>query len=192
MDEQQKSIKETLRREYRQARMQQSAEERRRRSEEIARRVLQRPELAAARAVFCYLADWGEVETSGIVAALLQRNVQVFVPQPDVRAMPADGFCMMTLGEEGEILRAGPDTVDTRRLDVILVPAIVWDRSGHRIGFGGGYFDRLLAARRPDCVTIGLGYDFQVVDREIPADPWDQPVDILMTEESTYGPQDSN
>lgn len=188
MNEQQKSIKETLRREYRQARLQQNADERRRRSDDITRRVLHRPELAAARAVFCYVANWGEVETDGIIASMLDRGIQVLVPQPDVRALPEHGFHRAQWDEQGKIRTiADADAVEVGQLDIIFVPAIVWDRVGHRIGFGGGYFDRLLAARRPDCVTIGLGFEFQVIENELPADPWDQPVDFLVTETNVYG-----
>ena len=57
--------------------------------------------------------------------------------------------------------------------DLILVPGVAFDRCGRRLGFGGGYYDRLLA--RPamrGVAAIGLAYDFQILE-ELPADPWD-------------------
>ena len=72
-------------------------------------------------------------------------------------------------------------------IDLILVPGLCYDREGYRLGFGGGYYDRFLAAfgargsgRRP--LLVGLCYAFQVVDA-LPSQDWDRPVDCLCTEE---------
>ena len=67
-------------------------------------------------------------------------------------------------------------------IDLILVPAIAIDRDGYRLGYGGGYYDRL----RADPVwrkipTIGIVFDFAYVER-LPIDPWDVPVDAVCTE----------
>jgi len=71
------------------------------------------------------------------------------------------------------------------QLDLIFVPGVVWDAEGYRIGFGGGYFDRLLEMARPDCVRVGLAYDSQIED-EVPREPWDQPVNLLVTPSTIY------
>lgn len=64
-------------------------------------------------------------------------------------------------------------------LDVLLVPGVAFTRVGARLGQGGGYYDRVLAG--PRGFTIGVAWSFQVVDA-VPTDPWDQPVDALVTE----------
>lgn len=70
-------------------------------------------------------------------------------------------------------------------LDVILLPAVAFDRAGHRMGMGGGYYDRTLAdlqrrPRRPRLVAVG--YDFQCMEEGVlPLAPWDQPVDGIVT-----------
>ena len=64
-------------------------------------------------------------------------------------------------------------------LDVILIPGIAFDRRGHRIGSGKGYYDRFLT--RTQAVRIGLAYDFQVIDR-VPAEPHDVKMDWIVTE----------
>lgn len=69
--------------------------------------------------------------------------------------------------------------VDPTMLDVILVPGVAFTRAGARLGQGGGYYDRVLAG--PRGFTIGVAWSFQVVDA-VPTDPWDQPVDALVTE----------
>jgi 5-formyltetrahydrofolate cyclo-ligase len=69
--------------------------------------------------------------------------------------------------------------------DLILVPGLAFDRRGNRLGFGGGYYDRLLALPMAQkAFTAGLGYDFQLVPT-LPADPWDQPVNAVVTDRQT-------
>ena len=68
-------------------------------------------------------------------------------------------------------------------MELIIVPAVAYDRQGNRIGRGKGYYDRLLS--RTKALRIGVAYDFQLVD-EIEAEPHDIPVDIVITETGTY------
>ena len=66
--------------------------------------------------------------------------------------------------------------------EIVLVPLLGVDRYGTRLGQGGGYYDRTLAAlraRRP-VLAVGVAWDVQVVDT-LPADPWDEPLDALAT-----------
>ena len=67
--------------------------------------------------------------------------------------------------------------------EVIIVPGVAFDREGHRLGSGGGYYDRLFAKKSmQDVIRIGLAYAFQVVDT-LPADVWDAPMHAIATEE---------
>jgi 5-formyltetrahydrofolate cyclo-ligase len=67
--------------------------------------------------------------------------------------------------------------------DVVLVPLVAADRSGTRIGHGKGHYDRALAHLREggDIFAIGLGWESQILDDRIPADPWDVPLDAIAT-----------
>ncbi len=67
--------------------------------------------------------------------------------------------------------------------DVVLVPLVAADRQGRRIGHGKGHYDRALAHLREGggVFTIGLGWETQILDDAIPADPWDVPLDALAT-----------
>jgi 5-formyltetrahydrofolate cyclo-ligase len=69
--------------------------------------------------------------------------------------------------------------VEPEEVDLALVPGIVFDTKGYRIGFGKGFYDRLL--KRVKGVKVGVAYSFQVLE-EIPVDSWDEPVDLLITE----------
>lgn len=68
-----------------------------------------------------------------------------------------------------------------RAADVVVVPGLAFDRAGHRLGRGRGYYDRALAAASSPPVTIGAGYAWQVVER-VPHDSRDRRVDAIVTE----------
>lgn len=71
--------------------------------------------------------------------------------------------------------------ISYKNIDLILVPGIVFDLQGLRIGYGLGFYDKFLRLV-PKAIKIGLAFDFQVVD-EIPQEEHDVPVDIIVTEE---------
>jgi len=69
--------------------------------------------------------------------------------------------------------------------DVLIVPLVAFDRRGHRLGYGGGYYDRTLEALRKasDVIAVGYAYAGQEMD-ELPQDPFDQGLDWLVTEQA--------
>lgn len=64
--------------------------------------------------------------------------------------------------------------------DAIIVPLVAFDRAGRRLGQGGGFYDRTLAAY-PDALRVGLAWSVQEVD-EVPVEPWDAVLDAVVTE----------
>ena len=72
----------------------------------------------------------------------------------------------------------GTDTVDVNNIELIIVPAVAYDRIGNRLGRGKGFYDRLLASTK--ATKIGVAYEFQLVD-EIPAESHDVPMDMIIT-----------
>lgn len=64
-------------------------------------------------------------------------------------------------------------------LDLIVVPGMAFDRQGHRLGRGKGYYDRFLI-KYPEVKTIGICFDFQLLD-EVPAEPHDQLIDEIIS-----------
>lgn len=71
--------------------------------------------------------------------------------------------------------------IEARKGDVVLVPGLVFSEEGYRIGYGGGYYDRLIKAY-PEVTFIGLAYENQI-DSSIPFDAHDQQVHRIITEE---------
>jgi 5-formyltetrahydrofolate cyclo-ligase len=86
------------------------------------------------------------------------------------------------------ILEPHPDTqrLDPETVDLVLVPAVACDRQGHRLGYGGGFYDRMLSsqvwANKP---TLGVVFEFSWLD-SLPSDPWDMPLRGVCTEAGTF------
>ena len=83
-----------------------------------------------------------------------------------------------------------PDKADKEprtgaRYDLIIVPTLGFDLLGNRIGWGGGFYDRLLVAQ-PKALKIGLAFESSLVRKGIPAEPHDIPLNIVITEEKIY------
>ncbi len=74
----------------------------------------------------------------------------------------------------------GTDTVDPSTIDMIIVPAVALDRNRNRLGRGKGFYDRLLRDLR--ATTIGVAYDFQLLNELLPVEPHDVPLDFVITE----------
>lgn len=76
------------------------------------------------------------------------------------------------------------DAFDMNKIDLIIVPGVVFDRSGHRLGYGKGFFDRLIH-ENPDVMTLGVCFDEFFVDR-LPVDPWDASVNLVVTQTGVF------
>lgn len=150
------------------------------------------PELDDAVGVLGYAAFGSEVDLDEHLIAL-GRVRDVHLPWVD-----GDDLAVAHVREWDVDLRPGWRGVreprsDRRRpvpphtLDAVLVPGVAFDRQGHRLGYGGGHFDRLLARVRPDTVVVGVAFDVQVVDA-VPHEAHDVPVDVVVTESGILRP----
>lgn len=74
----------------------------------------------------------------------------------------------------------GDDVADISSIEMVVVPAVAYDRRGNRVGRGKGYYDRLLGETK--ATKVGVGFDFQLIDEEIPAEPHDVAVDMVITD----------
>ncbi len=69
------------------------------------------------------------------------------------------------------------------KIDLVIVPGVAFDEAGNRIGMGKGYYDRYLA--KSSCTTVAVAYQEQVVDN-VPVEPYDKAVDIIITDQNIY------
>ena len=70
--------------------------------------------------------------------------------------------------------------VPAAELDMVVVPLVAFDRTGARLGYGGGCFDRYLSTVAPECLIVGIAFDEQRVDR-VPTDPHDLPLPNIVS-----------
>jgi 5-formyltetrahydrofolate cyclo-ligase len=154
-----------------------------------SRRLLAAPRISRANCVLMYLPVKNELDTRDLFAELANRGVRVLLPRcRDGEAGELDLFCVAGLDEvcPGRFGILEPDPGKCRRADdtppeLAVVPGTAFDRRGYRLGFGGGYYDRLFARKEMAAVLrIGFCYDFQVAD-ELPHEPHDQPMHALCT-----------
>ena len=149
--------------------------------------VLGLPELATASCVAAYVARPGEPETAPLLAELGRRGVRVLLPVllPDLDldwAADEGPRVHSTLTPslvEPAGARLGPAGIGAA--DVVLVPALNVDRSGVRLGYGGGCYDRALTRTRPGALLIALLHDGELIEEPLPAEPHDQRVQAVAT-----------
>jgi len=137
-----------------------------------------------AGTVAAYYSIGTEPDSRSLVFALYKRGTYVLLPvlRPDGELDWAsyEGPESMVPGPRGLLepdqARRGVDTI--RRADAVLVPALAVDSSGHRLGRGGGSYDRALARVGERVPVVALLYDGELID-EVPAEPHDQPVSAV-------------
>ena len=72
-----------------------------------------------------------------------------------------------------------------QELDLLVIPGLAFDRQGGRLGYGKGYFDRLLPGARPDALLAAVAFECQLFDT-VPMQPYDVRVDAVVTETDIY------
>jgi 5-formyltetrahydrofolate cyclo-ligase len=158
------------------------------RSFTIATSALAIPEIHPASAVMAFWSFGSEVDTAPLIERLNGRGVRVAIPRivgADLEArtfVPGDP---VTPTAFGAFEPADGESLDPAALDVVLTPGVAFDRSGSRIGYGGGFYDRLFRRTRPDVLRVGIAFDLQVRDDELPAGHFDLRVDLIVTESET-------
>jgi 5-formyltetrahydrofolate cyclo-ligase len=143
-----------------------------------------------AASVMLYLDIRNEVKTNKLIHSLLKKNKTVLIPVTDASTRTLtvsrllDPEKDLVRGHFG-LLEPRSDSlrpVDPALINLILVPGLVFDRYGYRIGFGAGYYDRFLSSIKPTIPLISLLYELQLID-QVPREPHDVPVHILVTED---------
>ena len=75
----------------------------------------------------------------------------------------------------------GDDVVDVDDIELMVIPAVAFDRKGNRLGRGKGFYDRLLSTSK--ATKIGVGYEFQLFD-DLPSEPHDVAMDMVITQKT--------
>ncbi|QAY66879.1 5-formyltetrahydrofolate cyclo-ligase [Paenibacillus protaetiae] len=187
-------IKNELRKRFTEKRNALSAYERTLRSEAACRQAAVWLQSVGASSVMAYVPFRTELDTKPLIQWCWETKVQVIVPRsnPEDRSMELyelTGWDGLELGAYG-IMEPSPDTNKAVREwpDVIFVPGLAFDRDGGRLGYGGGYYDRLavrtdLSSPRGSTCWIGLGYQLQLSQEALPMEAHDKRIGGVATEE---------
>ena len=151
----------------------------------ITESILKLEEYQSAGCVFCYVSTEKEMDTFSVLQAILQSGKRLGVPKCmekgimnvyEIHSLPG-AYGILEPKEAPERL------IQPGAIDFALIPCISCDRSGRRLGHGGGYYDRYLEKTR--CVKAVLCREELLVD-EIPVEEHDLRMDLVISEKGCY------
>lgn len=155
------------------------------RSREITTRVLALEELGRANTVLSFASIRNEVRTGPLTDAMRANEKRIAFPRVVDEGLQlhlvVDSSAELVEGSFGvpEPRNTAP-VVDPGEVDFALIPALAVDPRGYRIGYGGGYYDRLMPLMTRACTCV-LAYDFQLI-AEVPQLPLDVAADLVVTD----------
>lgn len=177
--------KKVLRKKYLEKRKQLNREEIILRSQQIAKHFFA-SELIENQTFHIYISieKFAEIDTGFIISELWKRGKTVVIPKMEGKKLIS---CLYTSETEMKLNNWGISEpaeciqIADEKIDVVLVPMLICDKRGNRIGYGGGFYDRFLTGVRNDCRLIGINF-FEPAGN-IPAEEFDIPLHALITPE---------
>jgi 5-formyltetrahydrofolate cyclo-ligase len=148
------------------------------------------PQFKDAKKVMAYVSTEEEVDTRDLIKDCFAKGQTVYIPKVDRNELKIIAVKKWEVLEPGtfsilEPMMNSAEEANPEDLDLILVPGIAFDKRGHRLGHGHGFYDRTLKKTR--AFKVGLAFDEQIVD-EIPNEEHDVPVDLIITDSSLITP----
>ena len=173
--------KKALRAEIRAKKRAMTAQEIEEKSAALAKAFYETAEYKNAKTIYGYLPYNQEVRTTQMLARALADGKQVAVPKvygDEMKFILLSDLSQVAKGYAGipEPIADGPVAADPTAL--VLMPGLAFDPEGHRLGYGGGFYDKFLAAE-PDHPTLALCYDFQMLPH-LDTESYDIPVDRVL------------
>lgn len=182
--------KASLRERMRQLRKRLSGDLRIKASERVCGKLVKSAEISDATppdgpAIAVYFASPAEIDLSGFIKSSLERNAKIVAPRWNgetyelarVKSLNAED---VRTGPMNILEPAGNDILQPEDVGVWLIPGLAFTRDGKRLGYGGGWYDRLLSKAAQKSLKIGIAHDFQIVD-DIPSEPHDIRIDGVVT-----------
>ncbi|UYK97359.1 5-formyltetrahydrofolate cyclo-ligase [Pantoea stewartii] len=158
-------------------------------AEQLAEHAINFAPVSDAQNVALFLSVDGEINTRPLIAKLWQQNKRVYLPV--LHPFSAGHLLFLRYTPETPLspnkLRIPEPPLDIRHmvtldeLDVMMVPLVAFDRSGQRLGMGGGFYDRTLQNWKQHAfLPVGIAHDCQLVD-SLPVAAWDIPLPAVLT-----------
>lgn len=161
-------------------------------SYEIIKNLKSLEEYKSGRLIMCYVDFNNEVMTKAFIDQSIEEGKRILVPAIADTTAGKKEMCAAEIASVKSDLEPGAygilepkknnlKKVEPSEIDLVVVPGVVFNTDGHRIGYGAGYYDRFLKKLRSGCVKVGVAFEIQVLT-QIPVDKHDVPVEILITE----------
>ncbi len=180
------SKKKALREKLRAQRRKLSKVERDKKASAMACQITQLDAWPKCAQIALYFGSDGEISSNHVAETARNCNKELFLP-----IVKNDGLLEFALWQKEAVFainRFGipePDQyaprIPAHHLEIICLPLVGWDRSGNRLGMGGGFYDKTLSASMGKSCLVGLAFAMQECE-EIPAEPHDVPLDFVVTE----------
>ena len=151
-------------------------------SADLTAQLLAHPLFRAARSLYAYLSYNQEVRTVPMLEQALRDGKKVAVPKcygDEMKFIYLDDLTKVSKGYAGIPEPIADEPVAHDETALVLMPGLAFDPQGHRIGYGGGFYDKYLAAHRQH-VTLALCYDFQMF-AHLDVDDYDIPVQYVLS-----------
>ena len=153
----------------------------------ISEQVQQLPGWQQAGNLALYLAADGEADPGPVAAIARAAGKTTYLPEiqadDSLRFAPFDEDTPMRENRFG-IPEPQSESRPARAMNVVLLPLVAWDYRGHRLGMGGGFYDRSLA-EAPGVIKVGVAFELQRVD-SLPTEAWDIDLDFVVTETTLH------
>lgn len=186
-------MKSKIRNHYKKLRNNLSVEEVDSKSKAILNNILKHPAWGKAQVIMCYISFKNEVATLPLIKKAWEENKKVIVPVCKTKTceiIPTQLYSFSDLKVKTmgilEPKKEKINPISPEIIDLCLIPGVVFDKYGHRIGFGKGYYDRFLPNLRPEVPKIALAYALQISEKALPFEKYDVLMDYLCTEKGLY------
>lgn len=139
-----------------------------------------------AKNIFIFVSMGDEVDTINIIKHALKDNKSICVPRVISKLKGMETVEIKTLEElkpgKFGILepKAGNNIINAEVIDLVLLPGLAFDKAGGRLGYGGGFYDRYLLNLNKNVPKVGIGFDFQIIDKVI-MEKYDNYIDGIIT-----------
>lgn len=165
-----------------------AAQEKKLKDEQISSRIENLAVFKKARQVLFYLPIHGEVNLQELFNRYKSQK-KFILPRVNKEALDLMYVKDWSDTELGSFKLTEPkkhlEKALPKDIDLILVPGVVFGLDGNRIGYGKGFYDRLL--KKTTCQKIGVAYEFQIVEN-IPGEEHDVQMDMIVTETRSFKP----
>ena len=164
-------------------------------SQKITEKLLSMNCIKDANTIMLYLDFNNEVKTDQLITKLISLRKTVAAPvtlKNERKLIPfkitnlKDGINIGAYGIR-EPKKDPYNELNVEDIDILIVPAVAYDKDCYRLGYGGGFYDRFLENLRKDAVTIGIAFDLQIFD-EVPKEAHDAQLDYIVTESRILTP----